>query len=94
MVKIINEQVSESEYKEPIRVKFKVVSTNDKIKIDHEAIKYINYAIKSSHLYPEILIDNSDGSYQVVFPGKSDWLETIQNNVKSVSRSFSIEIDD
>lgn len=92
-IKVVKEVVSDSKYRDPVRVRFKVVSTNDKIKIDDEALKYINSRIKSTKLFPEILIDGSDGSYQVVFPGESDWIKALRSNIKSISRSFDLEVD-
>lgn len=77
---ILNELLSESDFKEPIRVKINI-TTQDKI--DKNNLHNItSNVINSIKLSPEILVDESDGSYQLCFPGRKDWLKALSDSIQ------------
>lgn len=90
-IETLNELLSESDFKEPIRVKINISSQNN---IDKNQLHNItNNVIKSIKLSPEILVDESDGSYQLCFPGRKDWIKSLSDVIQSkLQGKVNIEI--
>lgn len=81
----LNELLSDSDFQEPIRVIVKLNST----KLD-KASDFFTRNISSWKLSPEILVDNSDGTYQLCFPGKKDWMDKINGYCEESVLHFTV----
>ncbi len=88
----LTEMISDSKYSDPIRVKVKIDTSNAKFKNGYDLQAAINRTISSVTLHPEILVDESDGSYQLCFPGKSDWLKSVTEMLQyNISGKLTVE---
>lgn len=69
---VLNELLGDSKYKTPIRIKLKINSSNKNI--DYEKISTL---LCDMSLDLEVLVDESDGSYQLCVPSREDWIQAI-----------------
>lgn len=86
------EMISDSKYSDPIRVKVKIDTSNAKFKNGYDLQAAINRTISSVTIHPEILVDESNESYQLCFPGKSDWMKAITEMLQyNISGKLTVE---
>ena len=84
--------ISESNFLEPIRVRVKIDTSDAKFRSGYDLQAAINRTIGGVSLQPEILVDESDGSYQLCFPGKSDWLKSVTEMLQyNISSKLTVE---
>lgn len=89
---IITEMISYSKYSDPIRVRVQIDTSNAKFKDGYDLQAAIKRTISGVTMQPEILVDESDGSYQLCFPGKSDWLKSVTEMLQyNISGKLTVE---
>lgn len=89
---IITEMISDSKYSDPIRVRVQIDTSNAKFKDGYDLQAAIKRTISGVTMQPEILVDESDGSYQLCFPGKSDWLKSVTEMLQyNISGKLTVE---
>ena len=76
--KSLNELVSESDFIDPMRVIISIRPKEDDDYHMQQAMNFFNKNIHTWKLGPEVLVDNSDGTYQLCFPGVNDWINKIK----------------
>ena len=88
----LTEMISDSKYSDPIRVKVKIDTFGAKFRDGYDLQAAINRTISGVTIHPEILVDESDESYQLCFPGKSDWMKAVTEMLKyNISEKLTIE---
>lgn len=74
----LNEILSESDFIDPMRVIISIKPKEDDDYHMQQAMDFFNKNIYTWKLGPEVLVDNSDGTYQLCFPGVDDWMNKIK----------------
>jgi hypothetical protein len=93
--KQLNEVLSESKYIDPIRVKVVIKKTEGEDNYPTARDKFDQ--ISKFTIHPEVLVDYSDGTGEICFPGRKDienWVEQVIDEIVSdeESKYFDIEI--
>lgn len=89
-INFINEGYrSESIFKEPSKIAIKISSPYYQ---PYELSDILSKKLSNIYLPLEIMVDNSDGSYIIMTPGRQDWLKAISDTVMdSLNNKASIE---
>lgn len=93
--KELNEVVSRSKYIDPIRVKVVIKKTTGEDSYPTAKDKFDQ--ISNFYIHPEVLVDYSDGTGEICFPGRKDienWVEQVIDEIISSEEAnyFDIEI--
>lgn len=78
----LTELLSESDFEDPIRMCIAITTANHLL--SNEEIETVSECLPSVSLNVEVLVDESDGTYQVCVPGKDDWIKAISKSLSTV----------
>ena len=87
----LNEILSESDFIDPMRVIIAIKPKEDDDYHMQQAMNFFNKNIYTWKLGPEVLVDNSDGTYQLCFPGVDDWMNKIKLHCKESILDIQVE---
>lgn len=87
----LNEILSESDFIDPMRVIISIKPKEDDDYHMQQAMNFFNKNIYTWKLGPEVLVDNSDGTYQLCFPGVDDWMNKIKLHCKESILDIQVE---
>lgn len=77
----LNELLSESDFKDPIRIAIKVKTVDNSITNENIYNATLS-TISSMSLKPELLMGSLDGNYQICFPGRKDWIKLLSDTLQ------------
>jgi hypothetical protein len=86
----LTELLSDSDFEDPIRMR--IVVTKDNHLLSDEEIATVSECLPSVSLNVEVLVDESDGTYQVCVPGKHDWIKAINKSLSNTIDNIIIKL--
>ena len=85
------ELLSESDYPNGTRIEIAV--TPEKGDLSTDTIAKISRAVCNVSLPMDVIVDNSDGTYQICVPSNEDWLKEIGDKVRqAIGNNYIVQV--